>query len=673
MHDRPTYARFALIKRSVSVALVLVAGLVVGTARAASQQDVTSGPWRFAVGDGLSRAAATYDDSAWRSISVTKGWDSQGVGRFGFGWYRTTVHPSAQVRSAPLTTLHLEPAANTLLWVYVDGRLRGTSASNPAQVLLARSELPNRAVVIAVRAFCEAKEAVAGYNSCGLAGQVRLEPSSTAPKAMPISVSTNRVGNLSAPGRAISVYADVLNSTNAARRLSLGVAFGSRAPVYTTATVASGARHRFTTPFSSATRGPVPVTVTLSTNGTTLVTRTMSIGVADAPAKQDARFGLNTLRSARIAVALGTQDLGDPALAARAGASWLRVHQVPWKDVEAQPGRRDWDVMDAMHSAASAARLDVLWNVLGAPYWALGYPRPNEAAGIQSDFWCPPRPAFFPDFVRFHADAAARYRGDNWEIGNEPELPTNNYCWRFAQWGFQPAVGYSRLLAPTNAAINHSDPSARVVTAALETNATPGMGDPAFAARVMDSHAFDVFNVHVYADEGTMTASTGYRRAAAAKQMLAQRGLHAEVWGTEYGGNTGGDQSRQRLAATRLALQLLAGGADRVGFFYTVEYAGEPLPGQTLFDQAGGPLPALFSYLTMTRMLAGLAFTGVTAIDSVPALRFSNGTRSVTAIWDDNGRTIRVPPGVHGFTDWGNPVAHGKTITLGAAPVWLVR
>jgi hypothetical protein len=660
-----------MLVRSWFLLLAMLAALTPGIA-AAAPQDITAGQWRFAVGDDLARAAVPFDDSSWRTIDVRRGWTEQGIARLGFGWYRTRIHPSAQVHSAPMTTLSVEIAEGSKVWVYVDGVLRGTSGTTPTTIAMSAAELTADEVVIAVRALCGGQESFVGYEPCGLAGRVRLQPGSTTAEAAPFVLTTDRIGNLNEPGATLNIFADVLNSTTASRRFTLGASLGGAQAPSSTATVDRGQRHRFVVPFSSTRRGPVEITARLSESGETLATRTMTIGVADSPAAADPRFGLNTLHSDQIAAALGGEMFGDPALAARAGASWLRASTTPWKDVESEPGRRDWDLTDALKHAADAAGLDMVWNMLGVPYWALGYPSPNIATRVQSDLWCPPKARSFDDFARFHADAAARYPGDVWEIGNEPELVTNNYCWRQPEFRFSDVRAYSDLLARTNAAVRASDPTARVMTAALETISDPVIGEPAFAGTVMDEHSFDVFNIHIYSDESTVAASSGYRTAASANTMLVDRGLSDEVWATEYGGGSGGSLQAQRLAASRLGLQLLAGGADRIAFFYTVEYPGEPLSGTSLFDTSGSPRPALFSFLTMTRMLSGLPFTGIVSIGGVPAVRFSDGSRTVSAIWDDSGATIPLSADVQVFDDWGNPVPHGATLKLSATPKWLV-
>src|SRR3989442_11682721 len=120
------------------------------------------------------------------------------------------------------------------------------------------------------------------------------------------------------PAAKMNVFADVLNSTPSSRDLTVNVAFDDGNSGSDSATLESGARYRFAIPFSSAVRGLVSATATLSENGQTLATRTIAIGVADAPGAPDARFGLNTLESDEIAVELGGEAFEDPALAARA-------------------------------------------------------------------------------------------------------------------------------------------------------------------------------------------------------------------------------------------------------------------------------------------------------------------------------------------------------------------
>jgi hypothetical protein len=101
-----------------------------------------TGPWRFATGDDLHRAAPAFDDSQWETVDLTPapgahdadvglpgyvpGWSARGhAGYIGYAWYRMRLTIDAGVGS------HLALAGptdvDTTYQLYVDGKLLGAS------------------------------------------------------------------------------------------------------------------------------------------------------------------------------------------------------------------------------------------------------------------------------------------------------------------------------------------------------------------------------------------------------------------------------------------------------------------------------------------------------------------------------------------------------------------
>jgi hypothetical protein len=153
-------------------------------------------------------------------------------------------------------------------------------------------------------------------------------------------------------------------------------------------------------------------------------------------------------------------DLGNAAAQVRSlGFDWVKV-QVPWQDLEPQPGNIDWGSLDNMVDTFSSNGLKFLASVPKAPAWA----RP---AGADLSVEGPPAdPATFANFL---GQMAGRYCGriHAIEVWNEQNL---HY-----EWGNQPIdpTAYMALLKPAYRAVKAACPLTIVVSGAPTPTGAP--------------------------------------------------------------------------------------------------------------------------------------------------------------------------------------------------------
>ncbi|HJP66197.1 MAG TPA: hypothetical protein VKA30_07835, partial [Actinomycetota bacterium] len=184
---------------------------------------------------------------------------------------------------------------------------------------------------------------------------------------------------------------------------------------------------------------------------------------------------------------------------------------------------------------------------------------------------------------------------------------------------------------------------------------------------------FAVTNFHAYKPDSHDTSVADVARQV--RRKMATYGFGDQpLWITET--NAGDNPAKfeaSRTFCARNIVEALAGGVDRVFWWNTIDYPGEsPTLQLGLFSSTGQPRPAFFSFLTTTRMLAGLTHVDEVKIDGVSAYRSSGGGRTVTVIWDDAGRTVDVGTGVSAFDDFGNPLIATGRIKLDRHALFLV-
>ena len=228
----------------------------------------------------------------------------------------------------------------------------------------------------------------------------------------------------------------------------------------------------------------------------------------------------------------------------QAGVGWIR-QELPWEQVEpvargqtTDPkfGDSTWAKFDDIVDRSNALGLKVILRVDTSPRWALpaGAPDGLSPPINAADYW---------DFV---ATVAARYRGRvaAYQVWNEPNLNS--------EWGRQPpdAVAYARLLRGASERIRASDPSARVLMAALAPTLTENadaLNDLVYLQQLYDAGvrgSFDVLAVQAYGlrggpdDPRIDRSDVTFSRPVLVRQLMEHNGDAATpIWATELGWN----------------------------------------------------------------------------------------------------------------------------------------
>ncbi|MDX3234549.1 hypothetical protein PV392_02360 [Streptomyces sp. ME03-5709C] len=207
--------------------------------------------------------------------------------------------------------------------------------------------------------------------------------------------------------------------------------------------------------------------------------------------------------------------------ARKLGATLVRVF-LYWGQVEPEPGRYDWSVVDAVLGQLDPAA--ELWvTVCSSSPWATRHP-----AGF-----LPSSPALDPaGYERFVGDLVARCRGrvDYWQCGNEPS--NTGLLWA----GTAPE--YVAQLTAFHRAVRAADPAAAVVLGGCGYDVLSGPPDGE-ARRFFDHvvehgrEAYDLFDVHLYGDEHAIPDQVAQVRA-----MMRRHGDERPVVVGEYNGPT---------------------------------------------------------------------------------------------------------------------------------------
>lgn len=136
------------------------------------------------------------------------------------------------------------------------------------------------------------------------------------------------------------------------------------------------------------------------------------------------------------------------------GFTWVKL-QMPWKDVEPEPGNYGWGFWDQVISAYSANGIQVLLSIPKAPDWARP---PDDDKSVEG----PPQDS--DQYAGFVAHVADRYRGkvQAIEIWNE-----QNLWYEAGGVGRINAADYVRLLQLSYQAIKAANPDMIVVSGAL--------------------------------------------------------------------------------------------------------------------------------------------------------------------------------------------------------------
>jgi len=154
----------------------------------------------------------------------------------------------------------------------------------------------------------------------------------------------------------------------------------------------------------------------------------------------------------------------DIALAKKAGLNWIKM-AVPWRSIEAScKNCIDWDDLDRVVTAASAAGLKILARVDHQPSW-------SRATAVDNG---PPDDMY--DYADFVSVLANRYKAGGThgtiqaiEVWNEPNLSRE---WGGATIDKNQASQYVFMLKQTYEAVKAVDPSKIIVSAGLSPTGT---------------------------------------------------------------------------------------------------------------------------------------------------------------------------------------------------------
>ncbi len=653
------------------------------------RQDLDSLEWSFVPGH--DPAYQTGGGSGWAPIDIGQGWGGQGYeGHYGQAWYKADLQIDPSIVASPRVQLRLGSGYNSVGWAYLDGELIGAVLHDERTLDLPHDKLDPDGNLLTVRIQCDGPEGLIGYDPCGLVEDTYIEGGSTSRSEVPMNVGSDALGNIAEPGTPLELTATVLNSTTETRTFSVRFQAvhddGGPAALDETVppeTLQPGDVHVFTTLFSSERRGLYALTATLSDEDGSIRTQDLQFGVADSPGPPDTRFGINAVNAFDVAAFAPTGGLTHYDLAVRAGATSMREHLIGWKSVQQEPDLWNWSTYDFLVSEADRTGVEILWNILGTPYWALNAPVPNLATAFLASFQYPPFPNHYDSNAQFHAAAATRYPGSLWEIGNEPDSPIPNR-YLTVEYGAEAPRAYMEQLKAAKEAIKAADNTATVVLAGLQApdgrQFPSEIVGPTWFDRFVEAGGmehFDVMNFHAYA--GNSPGNTGRPEELALRcsdnqEQLAELGYAGmPLWNSETNYNVPDTESSRR-AATRNYVESLVGGCDRIWFFHIADYASEPFE-FGLFTVDAQPRPAFFTHLTTTRLLSGLdQITDLRPAEEGPAFSFTDGTRTATVMWDDDegGRTVTVPAGTTPLDDVGNPLDHDGTVEVGPRAVWFV-
>jgi polysaccharide biosynthesis protein PslG len=227
------------------------------------------------------------------------------------------------------------------------------------------------------------------------------------------------------------------------------------------------------------------------------------------------------------------------------GAGW-DVEYFPWNYIQATgPSDWNWSHADLVVNHAQQQGLHLIVRLDGVPDWA----RPNLTGHSLLT------PARYPDFARFAAAFAGRYRGqvDAYVIWNEPNV---DY-----EWGYRKPdpAGYADLLRAVYPAVKSSDPHALVLAAALAPNgdhSDVALDDLDYLRQLYQAGggvSFDGLAAHAYGwehppAEAPADGRINFRRVELERQIMLENGDAAkQVFITESGWN---DYTRWLRAVT---------------------------------------------------------------------------------------------------------------------------
>jgi hypothetical protein len=366
-------------------------------------------------------------------------------------------------------------------------------------------------------------------------------------------------------------------------------------------------------------------------------------------------------------------------------ATWLRLNGVLWSAVEPVRGSYNWAALSQLDTAlehAQAVGLRPTVIIRGTPRWAAV--TPSGCAAVRDEF--------IPDYARFMAALAQRYKGrvGYWEIGNEPDVdPTlvpSNYpfgCWGDASDPYYGGERFGRMLRAVVPAMRAADPYAQIVIGGLllyqpETT-EPGAGRPElFLEGILRANAanfFDIVAYHAYSTyyaapnydhdlyAGSAWVSLGGRtlgKATFLRNIMARYGVNKPLWLNETGlvfcsddptcpAPTADFLEAQNDYVVRAVSRAAAANIQQISW-YTLDGPGWRNSG--LLDASQNPRPVFTTY---QRLIATLGqYTSASSLGAygpdVEAYRFSQRDGTVVdVLWSRSGNTTAVSVPITAF------------------------
>ncbi len=217
-----------------------------------------------------------------------------------------------------------------------------------------------------------------------------------------------------------------------------------------------------------------------------------------------------------------------------AGLSVVR-QELPWAEIEPNPGQFDWERWDTIVRICSEYHLRVIVVLDTSPAWA-------RSEWESANRWAPP--ANYSDFAQFAATVAARYGAiiEAYQIWDEPNISPH--------WGngeIDPQ-GYVELLKLASGAIRSADPQALIIAGGMApTNEQSGknLSDIQFLREISRRGAgeyYDILGIRALGfwsgpDDRQVSQDTlNFSRAILLREELVRRGQGDKpIWALDAG------------------------------------------------------------------------------------------------------------------------------------------
>lgn len=333
-------------------------------------------------------------------------------------------------------------------------------------------------------------------------------------------------------------------------------------------------------------------------------------------------------------------------LSAMAGNRWFRLWTT-WDQVEKEPGKRDWSVMDKVVELAQKYNLELYPVICGGKFAWQNCRKPGEKRVTHHDAYYMPRN--IKQWQEYVKDFTKRYRGKikYYQMGNESDCRSSFYP-------FGPQY-YLEYLKAGYEAVKSGNPKAKVGLAGFCW--APFYPDKPFAASdnsfsmsaFLDLHPqlyFDIVDIHLYSlSSQNKSWDVNVAPVKALHKVLKRYGVdNRPLWNSETGfpsgvkGTVSGyDTSpvisdyEQARRITEWYVQSLAAGIER-NFNYRVTNTSG------LYTDSLMPKISLPAHRNLVNQLLGMKF-----IEELPlaaglrSYRFS-GNHQMIAAWSPTGK-----------------------------------